>query len=75
MAMKDLGAGDSEGTVSEKGRRGLAPCRIHGCLLWGQRMLLANIKLGPSIHSHSPECANSVDGLEKRGLKKLNSFR
>lgn len=73
--MKDLGAGGSEGAVSEKGRWGLAPCRIHGCLLWGQWMLLANIKLGPSIHPHSPECANSVDGLEKRGLKKLNSFR
>ena len=69
------GAGDSEGAISEKGRWGLAPCRIHGCLLWGQRMLLANIKLGPSIHPHSPERANSVDGLEKRGLEKLNSFR
>ena len=41
---------------------------------YGARMPLANIKLGPSVHPHSPECANSVDGLEKRGLKKLNSF-
>ena len=44
-------------------------------LIMGPEDLLANIKLGPSIHPHSPERANSVDGLEKRGLKKLNSFR